>query len=330
MKEKLKHMNKLRKNLRKYFRRDNLKFVLKISGYLLGFLISNLSLIQFNKLLHIKYIIALLFCAFFAFAFLQQIYYKYEYYHGLATQLQRSDKPLFLICSYISKSKVRKNDKKSNDFTVETVEIIYDIDVPAVFTSQESHVNISITYNISAKNNAHELSKIYHTVLSMNSDNIIGAHYKFGGDDSEEWARMSRDLYYENDRNLTLWYGTKPGEKIQPLSSFRYSLEFSFKNGFALLKPNRFLIDPTNYGKNISRINVVVRSKGEELKRIIDVPQITSYFNGINQYDRSAQSGLSENTSQSQFQTYFTYSVEPDNDSLYVLEISPIEGSKAS
>lgn len=323
MKGILKHMNKLKK----YFRRDNLKFVLKISGSFLGFLISNFSLIQFNKLLHIRYMIALIFCAFCAFVFLQQIYYKYEYYHGLATQLQRSDKPLFLICSYISKSKVRKKDKKSNDFTVERVEIIYDIDVPGVFKFSESHVNISITYIISAKNNIHECSKVYHTVLSMSSDNTIEAYYKFGKDN---WERMIKDLYYENDRNLTLWYGIKPGEKIQPSSPFEYSLRFIFKNGFALLKPNRFLIDPTNYGKNISEISVVVRSKGEELKKIIDAPQITSYFNGINLYDRSAQSRLIENTNHPEYKTYFTYDVKPDNDSLYVLEISPIEGSKTN
>lgn len=320
MKKILKHMNKIKK----YFRRDNLNFVIKISGSILGFLITNFSLIQFNKLLHIEYIIALIFCVFFAFVFLQQIYYKYEYYHGLATQLQRSDKPLFLICSYISKSRARKNDKKSNDFTVEKVEIIYDIDVPAVFTPQESHVNISITYIISAKNNIHECSKVYHTVLSMSSDSIIEAYYKF---DEDDWVRMKKDLYYENERNLTLWYGTKAGEKIQPFNPFEYSLRFNYKNGFALLKPNRFLIDPTNYGKKVNKINVVVRSKGEELKKIIDVPQITSYFNGINQYDRSAQSGLIEKNNQPEYKTYFAYDVEPDNDSLYILEISPIEGS---
>lgn len=314
-------MNKLKK----YFRRDNLEFVLKISGSFLGFLITNFSLIQLNKLLHVRYIVALIFCVFCAFVFLQQIYYKYEYYHGLATQLQRSDKPLFLICSYISKSKVRKNDKKSNDFTVEKVEIIYDIDVPAVFTLQESHVNISITYIVLAKNGINECSKVYHTVLSMSSDNTIEAHYKF---DEDNWMRMKKDSYYENDRNLTLWYGTKPGEKIQPFITFEYSLRFIFENGFALLKPNRFLIDPTNYGKNISKIKVVVRSKGEELKKIIDVPQITTCFNGINQYDRSAQSGLKEIINHPEYKTYFTYDDEPDNDSLYVLEISPIAGSE--
>lgn len=321
MKEILKHMNKLKK----FFRRDNLQFILKTSGSFLGFLITNFSLIQLDKLLHIRYIIVLIFCVFCAFIFLQQIYYKYEYYHGLATQLQRSNRPLFLICSYISKSKARKNDKKNNDFTVEKVEIIYDIDAPAVFTHQESHVNISITYIISAKNNIHECSKVYHTVLSMSSDNILEAHFKFGEDN---WGKMKTDLYYENDRNLTLWYGIKSGEKIQPFSPFEYSLRFIFENGFALLKPNRFLIDPTNYGKNISKINVIVRSKREELKKIIDVPQITSYFNGINQYDRSAQSGLIENMNHPEYKTYFTYDIEPDNDSLYVLEISPIERSK--
>lgn len=321
-------MKKIVNLLKTYIRKDNIDFWVEFFGSCLIFVISNISLILNNNFVQWKTWIPAIICAIFLVIIVVLIFRKYAYYHGLANQLQDSHKPLFLICAYIAKYRKRLKDRKINNITITEMDVIYDIDVPGVSTDDKDdchHADLTVTYDVHAINGTQERTKIYHTSLSKNDKNIK-AEYKFK---NESMSDLEPDSYYNSDRNLQLWVATKSGNSINPRNSFSYLLQFNYKLGYNSMTDNRFLIHPANYAIHVNKINIIVRSKWKELGLLITAPQITSCYNGMNRNDICAQSKLEEKVVDG-YETYYCLSVEPQSDSLYVLEILPkyIEKSK--
>ena len=309
-----------------YFRKDNFKFILKFITSLAGFIITNFSLIRINDFMNPFSIVVLLICiASFTWMMLL-IFYKYEYYHGLATHLQRKNKHLFLICSYISKSRRRRNDNKVNNFTISEMDVIYDIEVPSTFyADKEAYIDFTVTYRINAVNNGGTCSRIYHSSLSKDNGENIVAKYKF---EKEDWLDMKIDSYFKSDNNLQLWYGLKSGRPLDHRESFHYTIRFNYEKGYNILADNCFLIDPQNYGRTVRKINIIVRSKQVELGKLIQTPVLTTYYNGLNTNDRDGQT-LFETGNDDAYKTYFCHTVEQrTNDFLYVFELSPKYNAK--
>lgn len=309
-----------------YFRKDNFKFILKFITSFAGFIITNFSLIRINDFMNPFSIVVLLICiASFTWMMLI-IFYKYEYYHGLATHLQQKNKHLFLICSYISKSRRRRNDNKVNNFTISEMDVIYDIDVPSTFNAdKETYIDFTVTYRINAVNNGGTCSRIYHSSLSKDSREDIIAKYKI---EREKWSDMKIDSYFKSDNNLQLWYGLKSGNPLAHREPFHYSIKIDYEKGYHLLNDNCFLIDPQNYGRMVRKINIIVQSKQGELGKLIQTPVLTTYYNGLNMDDRNGQI-LFKTGNKVGYETYFYHTVEQQtNDFLYVFELSPKYNAK--
>lgn len=303
---------------KKYFRKDNMKFVFEFSISVFGYIISNISLISMDNHWNPAFILGiftLLVCLSFL---VVSIYYRYDYYHGLAKHLQANDDHLFLICSYIAKSHMIRNHNKTNKFTISHMDIIYEIyDVPSVFDADKSHIDFTVTYDVTAKNINTPCSKIYYVSLSSGK-NKEAPLYKI---ENENWSKMDADLSLISDRNLDLWYGIKSGDSIPANKTFKYKIKSVYKNSYNLLEKNRFLISPQNYGRTVNEINLIVRSKSAELGKLIDTPRYTEYYNGLNVNDRNGNHRLKE-SKEDEYKTYYETTLHPQaNDTIYVMEL---------
>ena len=90
------------------------------------------------------------------------------------------------------------------------------------------------------------------------------------------------------------------------------------------MKDNYFLIDPQNYGRTVKKINVIIRSQGEELRKYIQSPSLTTYYNGLNTNDKDGQI-LFESINHDKYKSYFSHTIKPNTDDIvYVLEILPL------
>lgn len=306
---------------RKYFRKDNQKFIIELFTTLCGFVVTNFSLIKINNGLNVLNV-GLGFVSLVCFVcMLLLILHKYQYYRGLVEHLRQKNKQLFLICSYISKVRKYRNREKTNNFIINNMNVIYDVNAPPVFTHSEGDVDFSVTYEINAINNGGKCSKIHHFSLSKGNNSGVSAEYRIENGNTEN---MKIDSSFLLDNNLQLWYAIKTGNPFEHLETFNYSIKVNYKNGFRLLKDNYFLIDPQNYGVKVDKINIIVRSNKEELKKLIGVPVLTTYYNGLNTNDKDGQIAFEEKSNDVIYKTYFHHTVKPSTDDvIYVLEMAP-------
>lgn len=312
----------MRRFFRKYFRKDNLRFVIKLISPMIGYLISNISLViicvQSNMILAIGLSIL---CAICAITVLGVVFSKYQYYRGLATHLQRKNHQLFITCSYISKTNQYRRNRQFNNFTIDKMNIIYDVGAHGVFRApEEEDIDFDVTYEINnAINNGGDCAKIYHFSLARNNDSNIEAKYRIG---KNNLTNMQTDIALLNDKNIRLWYGITESSPIRHGEDFNYSIMLSYKKSFHLLGDNCFLIDPQNYGRNIREINIIIRSKGEELAKLIQKPLITTYYNGMNTNELDGQVCFKIEHND-EYKSYYTHTVHPNTDDLtYIVEIS--------
>lgn len=306
---------------KKHIRRDNWKFVLRLLASLLGFIITNFALISFNNFANPVSIVCLIICIGCFVVMMLLIYYKYQYYNGLAKHLQKNNNQLFSICSYISKSKLINRADKKNNFKIVNMSVIYDINVPAIFTGDETHMDFTVTYKITATNNGRTCSKIYYTSLSHVNTHKSIPQIKFDG---EDWKNMRSDMDFKLDNNLDLWYGVKSGNPIaHGETQVKYSIKSTYAKGYNILKSNCFLVYPSNYGTHVRKISIIIRAKGEELSKLIEIPTYTIYFNGLNYDERNGILSF-EKEDNDNYKTYYTAEIVPrTDDSAYVLELSP-------
>lgn len=310
----------MKKFFRKYFRRDNCKFMISWLTSLFGFIFTNIPLIAINDFLNPLTIFLTIICVSSLVILLVLSFHKYQYYRGLIEHLQQKDKQLFLICSYISKARKRRDKNKVNNFSVRNMNIAYDINVPRVFTVSESKVDFTVTYKITAINNGANCSRIYHSSLSQGNGDSLDAKYSFDG---RNWFNLSVDSFFKGDKNYQLWYAIKDGKPIARNQEITYWIKFTYKKGYDLLKGSCFLIDPQNYAETVERITLNVCSKTEELGKLINYPIITTYHNGLNMNERTGQS-LFVRGFDAEYKTFFSHIVSPrTNDTIYVFELSP-------
>lgn len=313
----------MKKFFKTYFRRDNLRFLIKLFSPIIGFALSNISLIlmfmRSSPWCVMGLTVVSIICVIAAAVVLFQ---KYQYYHGLAEHLRKKDKQLFLICSYISKTSKFRQRKIFNNFEIANMNIIYDINVAGVYNAhRESDIDFEVTYEIkSAINKGNTCAKVYHCSLAKNNNSNVTAKYTMG---NNEFQNMDTDIGILNDSNVKVWYGLTESAPLKHNQFFHYSIKLSYKKAFHLMKENYFLVDPRNYGRSVNDINIVIRSKNEELGKLMRIPTITTYRNGMNTNDINGQVHFRDER-RSDYGTYFTHTVHPNADDLiYVFEVIP-------
>ncbi len=307
----------MRNFFRKYFRRDNRRFLMSVFSTLFGFIFTNVSLVAINDFLNPLSIGLSIVCILFFVAFMLVLYHKYKYYRGLVEHLQQKGKHLFLICSYISKARRRRDKNKVNNFSVRDMEVAYDIDF---CEDKECRTDFTVTYRITATNNGAKCTKIYHSSLSQGNGDSLDAKYSFDG---RNWYDLRADSFFRADNNFQLWSATTDGEVIAHNQTFTYWVRFVYREGYNLKKDSCFLIDPQNYAETVERIKVTVRSETEELGKLIKTPMITAYHNGLNIDEKEGRALLARNFD-AYYKTCFSHTVRPrTNDTIYVFELSP-------
>ena len=295
-------------------RKDNVVFVLKVFGSFLGFIITNFSLIQISQFATWYRVLIAAISLLCLGIFLYMIYGKYAYYRSFSSQLRKTNSPLYLICTYLAKTKTRNNDKKNNNFNIDDMEILYNIEEDV--TDDKAWFRLSVTYDfLRVQNGMQKCSKIYWTSLS--SENSMIVKYSIN---NENFSIMRKNSYYD-DMHCQLWEGTKTGQPFGINENFSYSIKVIYNNIDKQIHGHRFLIDPSNYGNSVRKINIKISSSTLNVHEIFKAPESVCYYNGLNTSDVRNTSRFHQKSMGAS--NYFELSIVPAKDEIYVVELFP-------
>ena len=119
-------MSKTFRFIKKYFRKDNLVFALSIFISFITTISSYLGIITFSLSQGINIPVLCLISLLGAFGiiiFTALVYHKFEYYRAITKYLEKSNDPLYRICSYLAKKKTRENEKRCNNIKINDLKI---------------------------------------------------------------------------------------------------------------------------------------------------------------------------------------------------------------
>lgn len=321
-------MNKILKFIKKYFRKDNLAFALKVLLSFVSTISSYLGIITFSlsKGINILFLcLVSLLGTIGIITFTALVYHKFEYYRALTKYLEESDEPLYRICSYLAKKKTRETENRCNDIRITELIITYDIDDiknPFIVNNacNESIVDFTVTYDVKATNQLNQTSRIYHNTLSTNKNNIE-AKYRFSDEDCN-YQNMNIESSFINNKNIALWYADKAGHPIEPNQSFEYKIQIKYTRGFHLLERQHFIIDPMNYANQVDKFEVIIRCKSNKLKNIIETPELSQFYNGLHTDEKYATNKF-EIKDKIDYETYYSIDRDNVNDYHYVIGVYP-------
>lgn len=322
-------MSKIFRFIKKYFRKDNLAFALSILISFMTTISSYLGIITFSLFQGINIPVLCLISLLGAFSiiiFTALVYHKFEYYRTTTKYLEKSNDPLYRICSYLAKKKARENEKKCNNIIINKLTITYDIGEiknPLVVNNNcnESIIDFTVTYDIEATNNLNQLSRIYHSTLSSDRK-TIEAKYCFD-DEDYGYQNMNIDTSFINSKNITLWYADKAGQPINPNAPFKYKIQIKYAMGFHLLERQHFIIDPMNYAKQVDSFEVIIRCKSKELQKVIEPPELSCFYNGLHTDEKNSTNKFIIENNKMEYRTYYHIDRDNVNDYLYVIGIYP-------
>jgi len=322
-------MNKIFRFIKKYFRKDNLAFALGVLFSFMSALSSYLGIISLSLSQGISIPFLCLISSLGTIGiiiFTALVYHKFEYYRAITKYLEKSNDPLYRICSYLAKKKTREIEKRCNHFKINDMKIIYDIDEirnPFIVSENcnESMVNFTVTYDINANSQSNKVSRIYHTTLSADKDTIEAKYYF--SKEGYNYQNMNIESSFINNKNITLWYADKAGHPIEPNTTFEYKIQIKYLMGFHLLEKQHFIIDPMNYANQVDKFRVIIRCKSKELQNVIEPPELSSFYNGLHTDEKHATNKFEIKKSHTEYKTYYYIDRNNVNDYHYVIGIYP-------
>ncbi len=353
IKKKIKAISKsLKYDFKRLTNKEQFKFSIKLLTGFLGFVLTNVSLVDLSTLSQIQRFAFLPLCVIFFIFFMAQIHHRYRYYSSLADELRTSDKPSYLFCSYLAQKGVNRDSPIKNHFHVGKVTIEYYISYQD--KNNPKKCAIYILYRFENAEATKDTSTIYFTALSSLNNKRAGAPDNYEpvctvymspqckNSDNESYQMFSKKRI---SPHLHLWSTNSVGDVISKGRKVSWSIKVPYKDPYDITKSHRFLIDPSNYcTRGIDKLDIrVIVSRPEGISELPPkrkhLPVIYHRINGLNGSEnpvflKETTTTQTNSTPDNVRNNVKTYSisfpnkiVKIEDESLFVLEIFPLGAS---
>lgn len=239
--------SKLVMEVKRLFCKDNAAFAARLITGFLGFVLTNISLIDIASLSLTQLFLVILLVIFFL-IFLLPIYKRYRYNRRIIDELLSTDRPAYAYCTYMA-NKQKGSKMIQNHFDICKIAIEYLINCQNVTELEKCDLTVKYLFeNAKARKKTNKINFLSLSTHKQPDDfapmcQIIRTQKSYSNEPSE----MKSDRSPNTNSCLQLWKKFLTGEEIEQDETVSWEIEMKYTDPYKLSSSNRFLIDLSNY-----------------------------------------------------------------------------------
>lgn len=200
----------------------------------------------------------------------------------------RSDETLWRTCAYLAN---RQGKKATNNYKLQTLNINYILEKPAINSSGIRTYPFSVEYAVNGCATTTMSEIYYHTVGATHKDQHVKVEYAFG---DGEYCLVDSSNYSGSKKSIT-FYKLYAETCYHKNEAFNYKIRISYdaERGIPVVGEQRVLFDPMNLSQNCKGVKASIKlSCPHSVETDFDKLHIRQYADGLNIIPNEGQLSL--------------------------------------